>query len=116
MIKFEGAKIHFLSDVFVAVVVVVAKKKTVRIWITGGRTPTKKFPRVPPERLLPVSIKRRKVSSVSTFVLISYPDLPRPSVKQSEIWVRDYFRARYTESQIKFFIYYFKSKSNNNSF
>ena len=26
MTKFEGAKIHFLSDVFVAVVVVVAKK------------------------------------------------------------------------------------------
>lgn len=26
MIKFEGAQIHFLTDVFVAVVVVVAKK------------------------------------------------------------------------------------------
>ena len=22
-------------------------------------------------------------------ILISYPDLPRPSLKQSEIWVRD---------------------------
>ena len=26
----------------------------------------------------------------TTVRLISYPDLPRPSVKQSEIWVQDY--------------------------